>query len=199
MTHKPPKALKPFPWTCHHCFKDEVVMGTTSYDAQVRHDGRLHTFTIPELRLPICRACGEKVFTEKVDDQIGDALRAHLHLLFPGEMRAALDRMNMTQKEASERLGIAEATFSRWLTNTQIQSRALDNLLRVFFEFAEVREVLRGFHQGPALGAMVPSVPTSPESDPPVPVGEGIQRRFPHLRLRFEEEKGRAKRFKLAG
>ena len=51
-------------------------MGTACYDAEVRHDGRLHKFTIPQLHLPICRACGEKVFTEKVDDQIGAALRA---------------------------------------------------------------------------------------------------------------------------
>ncbi len=119
-------------------------MGTASYDAEVRHDGRLHSFTVPQLHLPICRACGEKVFTEQVDDQIGAALRAHLHLLTPAEMRAGLERLTMTQKEAAERLGIAEATLSRWLTNTQIQSRALDNLLRVFFTIPQVREALGG-------------------------------------------------------
>lgn len=117
-------------------------MGTASYDAEVRHDGRLHSFTVPELHLPICQACGEKVFTEKVDDQIGAALRAHLHLLTPDEMRAGLDRLGLTQKEAADRLGIAEATLSRWLTNTQIQSRALDNLLLLFFEIPAVREML---------------------------------------------------------
>jgi putative zinc finger/helix-turn-helix YgiT family protein len=152
MTNKPPKPPKPFPWKCHHCFKDQVVMGTASYDAEIRHDGRLHTFTIPQLHLPICQACGEKVFTEKVDDQIGDALRVHLHLLSPAEMRAGLERLEMTQKEAAERLGIAEATLSRWLTDTQIQSRALDNLLRVFFAFPEVRAALRGEGNDPKLG-----------------------------------------------
>jgi DNA-binding transcriptional regulator YiaG len=119
-------------------------MGTVSYDAEVRHDGRLHTFTIPQLQLPICQACGEKVFTEKVDDQIGAALRSHLHLLTPAEMRTALERLNLTQKEAAERLGIAEATLSRWLTDTQIQSRALDNWLRAFFAFPNVREAFQG-------------------------------------------------------
>lgn len=119
-------------------------MGTARYDAEIRHDGRLHSFTIPHLHLPICQACGEKVFTEMVDDQIGAALRSHLHLLTPAEMRAGLERLKLTQKEAAERLGIAEATLSRWLTDTQIQSRALDNLLRLFFEFPVVREALRG-------------------------------------------------------
>lgn len=118
-------------------------MTTVSYDAEVRHDGRLHKFTVRELKIPVCEACGEKVFTEKVDDQIGTALRSHLLLLTPEEIRAELDRLDMTQKAAAERLGIAEATLSRWLTDTQIQSRALNNLLRVFFAFPQVREALR--------------------------------------------------------
>jgi hypothetical protein len=56
-------------------------MTVTSYDAEVRRDGRLHTFTIPGLHIPVCQACGEKVFTEKVDEQINSALRAHLQLM----------------------------------------------------------------------------------------------------------------------
>jgi plasmid maintenance system antidote protein VapI len=54
-----------------------------------------------------------------------------------------LERVNMTQKEAAQHLGIAEATVSRRLNETQIQSRALDNLLRVFLEFPQVRTALR--------------------------------------------------------
>ena len=59
----------------------------------------------------------------------------------------------MTQKKAAERLGIAEATLSRWLNETQIQSRAMDNLLRVFFAFPQVRSALSGEGQDPQLGA----------------------------------------------
>jgi len=63
----------------------------------------------------------------------------------------------MTQKEAAERLGIAEATLSRWLTDTQIQSRALDNLLRVFFAFPVVREALHGASQKQEPKSMTPA------------------------------------------
>jgi putative zinc finger/helix-turn-helix YgiT family protein len=150
---RPFGAERPFPWRCRHCGKNKVVMTTLSYDAEIRHDGRLHTFTIPRLQIPVCEACGEKVFTEKVDDQINAALRLHLQLLTPDEMRRALDRLNMSQKEAAERLGIAEATLSRWLTETQIQSRAMDNLLRIFFAFPQVRTALNGEGQDPQLGA----------------------------------------------
>jgi len=143
---------RPFPWRCRRCGKTQVVMTTTSYDAEVRHDGRLHAFTIPRIDIPVCQACREQVFTEKVDDQINAALRSHLQLLTPEEMRTALRRINLSQKEAAERMGLAEATLSRWLNEAQIQSRAMDNLLRVFFAFPEVRIALSGDAQDPYLG-----------------------------------------------
>ena len=141
---RPIGAERPFPWHCRHCGKDQVFLTTLPYEAEVRHDGRDHAFQIPNLELPVCRACGTKVFTEKVDEQINAALRAHLHLLTPAEMRAALKHLHMTQKEAAQRLGIAEETLSRWLNEAQIQSRAMDNLLRVFIAFPEVRAALNG-------------------------------------------------------
>lgn len=149
---KPVNAERPFPRRCGYCGQEKVCLTTIRYEAAVRHDGRLHLFTIPALQLPVCQECGEKVFTEKVDDQINAALRSHLHYLTPQAMRAALDRIQMTQKEVSERLGIAEATLSRWLNQTQIQTRAMDTLLRVFFAFPEVRAALSSASQDPLLG-----------------------------------------------
>ena len=94
------------------------------------------------------------MFTEQVDEQINVALRSHLRLLSPQEMRTALERVTLTQKEAADQLGIAEATLSRWLTETQIQSRAMDNLLRVFFAFPQVRTALSRVAQDREIGVM---------------------------------------------
>jgi DNA-binding transcriptional regulator YiaG len=127
-------------------------MTTLEYPAEVRHDGRLHQFTIPQLQIPCCRACAEKVYTGDVDRQVNDALRSHLKLLTPTQISDAIAALDLTQKELAERLGIAEATLSRWMTETQIQSRAFDNLLRVFFAFPDVREELCGERQDPRLG-----------------------------------------------
>jgi len=152
-------------------------MTTIPYDAEVRHDGRLYAFTVPDLVLPVCQACGNKVFTEKVDDQINTALRRNLHLLTPEEMCKALERVNMTQKEAAERLGIAEATLSRWLNETQIQSRAMDNLLRVFFAFPQVRFALCGEGQDAQLGATDISRQGHGRSSTQVGRPRGVERR----------------------
>ena len=92
------------------------------------------------------------MYTEKLGDQINAALRAHLPLLPPAEIRADLQRIGLTQKAIADLLGIAGATLSRWLTETQIQSRALDNLLRVYFACPDERSVLLGQKQDPWLG-----------------------------------------------
>ena len=151
-TKRPRSAQQPFPWQCYHCGKREVTSATTNYAAEVRYDGRLHTFTIADLELPVCQACGERVFTEKVDAQINDALRGHLNLLTPAQIRDGIKRMGMSQKDVATRLGIAEATLSRWLNETQIQSRTMDNLLRAFFAFPQLRAAFCGETQDPELG-----------------------------------------------
>jgi hypothetical protein len=74
-----PNLEKPFPWRCRQCGKHEVVMATTEYQAEVRHEGRLHAFTIPNIEIPVCQACGARVFTEAADAQVNDALREHLN------------------------------------------------------------------------------------------------------------------------
>lgn len=149
---RPIGAILPFPWRCRHCGKKEVFPAKTEYTAEVRHDGRLYTFTIPELEIPVCKACGQKVFTEDVDQQINRGLRCHLILLCPLEIRSALDRIGLSQKEVARRLRIAEATLSRWLNETQIQSGSMDTLLRVFFAFPAVRKALSGEKPDPNLG-----------------------------------------------
>lgn len=174
MTKRPFGAAEPFPWQCHRCGENKVVLATIEYAAEVRHDGRLHEFTIPRLEIPVCQGCGEKVFTEDVDRQVNDALRSHLKVFTPTKIREVLGRLNLSQKEVADRLGIAEATISRWLGETQIQSKSMDRLLRVFFAFPQVRAALCGELMDPDLG-VVDIVTTSgsvnPSERPPLTRG----------------------------
>ncbi len=143
---------KPFPRQCHKCGQQEVRPVASPYTAEVKHDGRLHKIEIAELEIPTCQSCGERVFSRRVNNEISQALRSQLRLLSPDQILAKLRELGLSQKEMAARLGVAEATFSRWVTGSVIQSRALDNLLRTYFAFPDVRHALVGEQQDPNLG-----------------------------------------------
>ncbi|SRR5579883_412376 len=151
-TNKPRKLRdRPFPWTCGNCLKDEVYLEAIPYTLDIKHDGQLYHLEIPALQLPKCRSCGELVFSNSVDDQILQALRAHLRLLTPDQIRNGKEALGLKSAEFADKLGIAAETFEQWEKGDLIQSRAMDNFLRVFFTIPQVREILRGTEQGPNL------------------------------------------------
>jgi putative zinc finger/helix-turn-helix YgiT family protein len=125
------------------------------YTAKVKHDGIVYELHLPSVEVPRCQTCGETVITTAVDEQISDALRSRLHLLTPAQIRKGVEKLGLKQQELAERLGVAPETISRWVNGALIQSRAMDNLLRLFFALPEVREVLRGANQDPQLGTEV--------------------------------------------
>ena len=98
----------------------------------MKHDGRTYHIEVPELTIPKCRACGEVVFNYDADDQMVAALRSHVNLLTPEQIRAGRKALGLKSKELAKRLGVADATVSRWEKKMMIQSRAMDNFLRVY-------------------------------------------------------------------
>jgi putative zinc finger/helix-turn-helix YgiT family protein len=126
-----------------------------TYATDVKHDGQSYHIELPALRIPKCRACGTLVFSNSVDDQISQALRAQVRLLTPEQIRDGREALGLKGKELAERLGVAAETISRWENGGLIQSRAMDNFLRVYFAVPEARTVLRGAEQGPDLGTTV--------------------------------------------
>jgi putative zinc finger/helix-turn-helix YgiT family protein len=143
---------RPFPWVCPTCLKQAVNPRIRPYTATVRHDGLSHSIEIPALELPSCDHCGAELFDNHVDDQISQALRLKLGLLTPAQIRRARIAMRLNQRELAKRLRIASATISRWETGALIQSSAMDNYLRTYFAFPNVREALIGTGQDPNLG-----------------------------------------------
>jgi putative zinc finger/helix-turn-helix YgiT family protein len=133
---------KPFPWKCGHCRQRAVNPATVSYTTEVEHDGRAYTVTVPDLTVPRCDNCGEMVLDTAANERITDALREQLGLLKPAQVRAGREALGLTQEQFAAKLRIASATVSRWETGAQIQQRALDLLMRLFFGLAEVRSAL---------------------------------------------------------
>jgi putative zinc finger/helix-turn-helix YgiT family protein len=157
MSSRNPKEPKPrlFPWPCADCYTLTVVPTVMDYTAKVKHDGVVYELRLPGIEIPRCQTCGETYTTSAIDEQVSDALRSQLHLLAPAQIRKGIEKLGLKQQELAERLGVAPETISRWVNGALIQSRAMDNLLRLFFALPQVREVLRGANQDPQLGTEV--------------------------------------------
>lgn len=133
---------KPFPWRCPACAKKAVQPAEVAYTARVKHDGRLYEVEVPALHCARCESCGELVLGADSDEQIVRALREELRLLQPDEIRSQREALGLTQKRLGERLGVAQETISRWESGLVIQSRASDNLMRLYFTQSGVRDAL---------------------------------------------------------
>jgi putative zinc finger/helix-turn-helix YgiT family protein len=136
------RTSKPFPWRCPECRAKAVNRATLKHTAQVRHEGRLHTVELTELRVPRCDSCGAVIFDDDANGQIYDGLRVQLGLLLPAQILEARSRLKLKQRELASHLGVAEETISRWENGMFVQSKAMDNLLRLYFELPAARRFL---------------------------------------------------------
>ncbi|HMC65351.1 MAG TPA: hypothetical protein VKI65_10475 [Gemmataceae bacterium] len=149
------RAGRPFPWWCPNCRKKAVYRATMPYRLSILHDGQHHEVEVPELGVPRCAECGELVFDNQADDDINRVFRSQIRLLQPEQIRAGRIGLGLSEKELAARLGVPEATILAWEDGLQIQSRAMDNLLRVYFALPQVRRALVGVDQDPNLGTNV--------------------------------------------
>ena len=136
------RIAKPYPRRCAECGHIAVEPATTSYDAEMKHDGKLHQFHVARLKIDRCRVCDEMFFTNSTDAQLTMQLRSVIGLLAPVEIRRQLSKLGITQREFAGHLRIAPETVSRWMTGLAIQNRALDSFMRIYFSFPVVRRAL---------------------------------------------------------
>jgi len=113
----------------------------------VRYEGALHFIRVPDLPVQRCAECGEVTYGNDTQEAIHRALRAHLHLLQPDEIRTCRKALYLTQEQLAEAIGCAAESLSRWENGAIIQSRSYDRLLRAYFHLPALRaffEQLRG-------------------------------------------------------
>jgi putative zinc finger/helix-turn-helix YgiT family protein len=109
------------------------------YRTQIEHDGRSYTVDIPNLAVVKCEKCGAVVLDDAANQRITDALRTAAGLLRPEQIREARKRLGLTQKELAASLDISEFTVSRWETGDQIQQKAMNRMLKAFFNCPQTR------------------------------------------------------------
>jgi DNA-binding transcriptional regulator YiaG len=121
------------------------------------HDGTLHAVPIPELTVPRCAHCGELVFGIEACTQISQALRDHLHLLSPEQIRGNRQLLGLSRRDLAEQLRITEELLGQWEDGLVIQSGLADRALRGCFAVPAYRAALVNMARDPAVGTVVVS------------------------------------------
>jgi putative zinc finger/helix-turn-helix YgiT family protein len=75
-------------------------------------------------------------------EKVTQELRQKAGLLTPTQIRENRKRLGLNQEQLANLLRVAKETVSRWETGGQIQQRAMDLLLRMFFDVPQVRHWL---------------------------------------------------------
>ncbi len=151
---------RPFPWRCIRCREKLVSPLKTPYTGTMKHDGMTHVLNIPDLPIPTCRNCGEQVFSVEEDTNITTALRRQIGLLLPAEIAQARSQLQISQLALAEQIGVSTEMIANWESGMSVQSRAMDNLLRLFFQSADARRLLSTRFEREAVAKGVKPMPT---------------------------------------
>ena len=105
--------------------------------------------------MPRCTKCGELLYDNDAFDQMYAALRTKVHLLTPEQIRDCRGGLGLSEQELGQRIGIEGELIFGFENGLRIQTRVVDNLLRVFFALPAVRAALIGPGQDPGLGTQM--------------------------------------------
>jgi putative zinc finger/helix-turn-helix YgiT family protein len=130
------------PWKCRNCGEVKVCPVILDYSTEMDHDGRTYHLNIPKLELSECEVCKNQTVPDASFERIVDALRLEAKLLTPAKIKGKRKRLGLTQEQLADCLGVAKETVCRWETGGQIQQRAMDKLLRAFFDVPQLRKYL---------------------------------------------------------
>jgi DNA-binding XRE family transcriptional regulator len=114
------KTIKPFPWMCPECHVKSVILQRRDYRATAVHDTESYEIVVAGIEIPTCSRCGSGLLT-------------------PEQIKAQRESLGLTQAELAMTLRVSEAALARWETGMQLQSKAVDLLLRLYLGSADVR------------------------------------------------------------
>jgi DNA-binding XRE family transcriptional regulator len=146
---------KPFPWRCSNCGEQAVFGAVVDYSTTEHHDGHAYTVKIDGLKTPKCIKCGRVAPDSEAMDVIFEVFMRQINLLMPEQIQEHRLKAKLTEQELATALGVQEVVVKELESGLQIQSRSLDNLMRLFFGLAQVREILTTHR--------ISTLPASPE------------------------------------
>jgi len=128
---------------CQVCGSDNIE--EVIKDEVFKYNG--NSLTIHDFKSVICHTCGESISDkesyEKSVPLLRDFHRKVDGFLSSEEIKSIRKSFNMTQDDFSELLGGGEKAFARYETSKVMQSKPMDNLLRILREYPEALDSLR--------------------------------------------------------
>ena len=107
-----------------------------------------HSLIVPDYRILECSACGEAVVAKDSARQAEKLLRDFGRqvdgLLMAADIKRIRRKLHLTQEQMATVLGGGLKGFARYENGQVVQSRAMDNLLRILDGFPESLGVLSG-------------------------------------------------------
>lgn len=134
MKHKTPK--------CHQCGAELTSRTARAHRRKLRYEGVAHDVLVEDMPEWHCAVCDIAVTDGESDPFLQAALRKHVGLLTPEQIRAGLKALKISQDTFAERIGCAAESVSRWLNSAVLQSRTYDRFMRIYFHCPEVRGLL---------------------------------------------------------
>lgn len=112
---------------------------TTAYNKVTIELARVERF--------FCESCGDEFFDKRqshlVSAQKKEAVRKRMGALGPDRIVALRRRLNLSQEELEDILGLGEKVVTRWETGRVVPGRTTDLLLRLLEHKPELLEDLR--------------------------------------------------------
>jgi putative zinc finger/helix-turn-helix YgiT family protein len=153
------KKTKPFPWICPNCREQAVSPILRDYAVKADHDGSNYEVTIRDV-VPTCSRCGQAIITSDISERVSAELRRLAGLLPPEKIRAKRESLGLTTADLAATLRVAEPNLVRWENGMQLQPRAVDLLLRLYFDSVAVRQAcVSAASAGAAASATTQSEP----------------------------------------
>jgi HTH-type transcriptional regulator / antitoxin MqsA len=107
-----------------------------------------HSLTVSDYHVLECPACGEAVVDKdsahRAEKMLRDFGREIDGLLSAADIKRIRRKLHLTQEQMATVLGGGLKGFARYENGQVIQSRAMDNLLRILDQFPESLDVLPG-------------------------------------------------------
>ncbi len=134
--------MKPKTPKCHQCGVALASRTAPPHRRKLRYEGVAHDVLVEDMPEWHCVACDIAVTDQEGDPILQAALRKHVGLLTPDQIRAGLKALKISQDTFAERIGCAAESVSRWLNGAVLQSRTYDRFMRIYFHCPEVRSLL---------------------------------------------------------